>query len=55
MIKQVIIFAGGKGERMMPLSSNKPKCLILYGKEDIEVVAGEAILIFKSHELESLK
>jgi len=34
---------------------SRPKCLILYGKEDIEVVTGEAILIFKSHELESLK
>ena len=33
----------------------RPKCLILYGKEEIEVVAGEAILVFKSHELESLK
>ena len=34
---------------------SRPKCLILYGKEEIEVVAGEAILVFKSHELESLK
>ena len=33
MIKQVIIFAGGKGERMMPLSSNKPKCLIKLSKK----------------------
>ncbi len=33
----------------------RPKCIIHYGKEDIEVVAGEAILVFKSHELESLK
>ena len=34
---------------------SRPKCLILYGKEEIEVVAGEAILVFKSHELESFK
>ena len=34
---------------------SRPKCLILYGKEEIEVVAGEAILVFKSYELESLK
>ena len=33
----------------------RPTCLILYGKEDIEIVAGEAILIFKPHELKSLK
>jgi len=34
---------------------SRPKCLILYGKEEIEVVAGEAILVFKPHELESFK
>jgi len=34
---------------------SRPKCLILYGKEEIEVVADKAILVFKTHELESLK
>ncbi len=33
----------------------RPKCLIIYGKEEIEVIAGEAILVFKPHELESFK
>jgi len=34
---------------------SRPKCLIHYGKEEIEVVADKAILVFKTHELESLK